>query len=406
MKGKFDISAINGVDIRRDGFWARLASRLVPPLVAGRLVVQLPSGAVFDRTGAASGPEVLVCVHSWRALLRLALGGEVAFAGSYLEGEWSTPDLLRFFELVMLNEKLLLTERPRALPARLLARLRHGWRRNTRRGSRRNIAAHYDLGNDFYKPWLDKGMTYSAALFAGNETLEEAQQNKIDRIAKMLEMKGGERVLEIGCGWGALAKSLVRQNGCHVTAITLSDEQYAFASDRLRPETDAGMAEIRLQDYRDAEGCYDCIVSIEMFEAVGEAYWSTYFAMLKQRLVEGGTAVIQVITIAEERFDHYSRSPDFIQRYIFPGGMLPTKTHLHDLAAKAGLRISLEFSFGEGYAKTLAEWRKRFQQAWPRLEILGFDERFRRMWEYYLAYCETGFRAGASDVTLFQLKQA
>lgn len=406
MTGKFDISAINGVDFGKHGLWTRLASRLIPPLVAGRLVLRLPSGAVFDRTGVAPGPEVLVCVHNWRALLRLALGGEVAFAGSYLEGEWSTPDLLRFFELVMLNEKPLLTERSRVPPARLLARLHHGWRRNTRRGSKRNIAAHYDLGNDFYRSWLDHDMTYSAALFAGNETLEEAQQNKIRRIAEMLEMRGGERVLEIGCGWGGLAESLVRSNGCHVTGITLSNEQYAFASDRLRPEINSGMAEIRLQDYRDAEGKFDRVVSIEMFEAVGEAYWSTYFAILKRRLSERGIAVIQAITIAEERFDHYRRSPDFIQRYIFPGGMLPTRTHIHDLAREAGLRISSQLSFGDGYAKTLAEWQNRFQQSWPRLQTHGFDERFRRMWEYYLAYCETGFRFGASDVTLFQLKQA
>jgi len=377
---------------------------MIPPIVAGRLFVELPSGGSFERVGAAPGPEVSITVHRWRALTRFAVGGEVGFAGSYLDGDWSTPDLVRLFELALINEAVLPLETN--ILSRLIARLRHGSRRNTRQGSRRNIAEHYDLGNDFYRPWLDEGMTYSAALFDDAETLEDAQRNKIDRVADMLQLKGGERVLEIGCGWGALAERLVRNNSCRLTGLTLSQEQLAFASERLRQEIAEGKAEIRLQDYRDTTGVFDRIVSIEMFEAVGEAYWTTYFDTLKRRLAEGGTAVLQVITIAEERFHNYRRSPDFIQRYIFPGGMLPTKTHLHELAAQAGLRVTAQLSFGEGYSKTLSEWRRRFRAAWPNLEPLGFDDRFRRMWDYYLAYCDVGFRAGATDVTLFQMQKS
>lgn len=397
-------SEVATVSPRSPGILAQLAATLIPRLAAGRLVVFLPSGATIERVGALPGPDVAVHIHRWRALARLALGGDAGFSGAYVDGDWSTPDLMRFFELVTLNEPALRRSTVASSPARLLARLRHGARRNTKRGSRRNIAEHYDLGNDFYRPWLDDGMSYSAALFSGDETLEEAQDNKLRRIAEMLELDGGERVLEIGCGWGGLAEHLVRKNGCDVTGVTLSEEQFTYAGARLWPEIESGRAEIRLQDYREVSGRFDRIVSIEMFEAVGQAYWETYFQTLRRRLSADGVAVLQVITIAEERFENYRRSPDFIQRYIFPGGMLPTKTHLRDLAVKAGLLVSSELSFGDGYAKTLAEWRRRFRTAWSGLEPLGFDQRFRRMWDYYLAYCEAGFSIGATDVVLIQLK--
>jgi cyclopropane-fatty-acyl-phospholipid synthase len=407
MTGKSEATFIGDTGSAGRGFLAaaqsRIVSRLVPGIAAGRLVIELPSGARIERSGAAPGPDVSLSIHNARALLRTALGGDLGFAASYLDGDWSTPDLLRLFELVMLNESAL---RRSPLSSRVAARLRHGARRNTRRGSRRNIAEHYDLGNDFYRPWLDEGMTYSAALFEGDETLEEAQQNKIARVADLLDLAGGENVLEIGCGWGALAEHLVRVRGCRLMGVTLSSEQLAYARERLSPEIAAGRADIRLQDYRDIGGRFDRIVSIEMFEAVGEAYWSGYFRKLAKHLAADGTAVLQVITIAEDRFERYRRSPDFIQRYIFPGGMLPTRSNLRRLAADAGLRIGAEIPFGEGYARTLAEWRTRFRKAWPTLQLMGFDERFRRMWEYYLAYCETGFVAGSTDVVLLQLKHA
>lgn len=385
-------------------FAVRHVSKLIPDISAGRLIVELPTGVRIERLGAAPGPEVSLTVHRWRALARLSFGGVVGFAASYLDGDWTTPDLLRLFDLVMLNEAILLPARPLSWPARLLGRLRHALHRNTRSGSKRNIAEHYDLGNNFYRPWLDESMTYSAALFSDGETLEEAQKSKIKHIAKLLDLSGAERVLEIGCGWGALAEELVREEGCHVTGVTLSEQQFAYASNRLRTEIDGKQAEIRLQDYRDVEGRFDRVVSIEMFEAVGEAYWRGYFEILKQRLAADGIAVLQVITIQEDRFDRYRREPDFIQRYIFPGGMLPTKTHLRDLATGAGLEIVSELSFGNGYARTLAEWRNRFRKAWPELMPHGLDERFRRMWDYYLAYCEAGFRANATDVVLVKFR--
>jgi len=392
-----------GIETGAVGTFGKLASKLIPPLAKGSLTVQLPSGGILQRTGKQPGPDVTVSVHRWRAFSRLALHGDLGFAGSYLDGDWTTPDLVRLFELVMLNEEALLPQRRSAAFGRFLARLRHSARANTRRGSKRNIAAHYDLGNAFYRPWLDKSMTYSSALFHGDESLEQAQQNKIDAVGEMLDIKGGERVLEIGCGWGALAESLIAR-GSHVTGITLSEEQLAHSQARLAQHVDAGRADIRLQDYRATPDTFDRIVSIEMFEAVGEAYWPTYFDTLKRRLAAGGTAVLQVITIAEERFKRYRSEPDFIQRYIFPGGMLPTRTHMHELAAKAGFRVAKELPFGESYARTLAEWRKRFRATWPSIEPLGFDDRFRRMWDYYLAYCEVGFRTGATNVILFQLK--
>jgi cyclopropane-fatty-acyl-phospholipid synthase len=281
----------------------------------------------------------------------------------------------------------------------MVARLRHGSRKNTKRGSRRNIAEHYDLGNDFYRPWLDESMTYSAALFDGCETLEDAQRNKIDRVADMLDLKGGERVLEIGCGWGALAERIVRNYKCRLTGLTLSQEQMVFASERLRQEIAEGKAEIRLQDYRDTGGVFDRIVSIEMFEAVGEAYWTTYFDTLKRRLADGGTAVLQVITIAEERFHNYRRSPDFIQRYIFPGGMLISESRFRAIAERAGLAWQDRRGFGLHYAETLLRWRETFDAAVAEKRLPArFDADFVAMWRYYLMYCEGGFRGGGIDV--------
>jgi len=276
--------------------------------------------------------------------------------------------------------------------------------RNTRRGSRRNIAAHYDLGNEFYEQWLDPGMTYSAGLVSlANQTLEEAQDAKLDRVLSLLDLAGGESVLEIGCGWGSLAERMIDRHDCTVTGITLSAEQLAFAQGRLRDRTVAGRCDLRLQDYRDVRGTFDRIVSIEMLEAVGEAYWPTYFEKLQNCLRPGGAAVLQVITIDEARFDYYHRRPDFIQKYIFPGGMLPTTEIIEREIEKAGLQLVAKEFFGESYARTLEEWQRRFQDAWPAIKALGFDARFKRTWEYYLAYCQAGFDTGAINVGLYKI---
>ncbi len=383
------------------GLLARFCERIVPQVARGRLSLVLPGGAVVVRAGAGTGPDAQMVVHQARALRRLVIDGEVGFVDGYLEGDWSTPDLPALLSFVLANEETL---RPRGRPSRLSTlrnRLRHAMRANTRRGSRRNIAAHYDLGNAFYAHWLDAGMNYSSAIYErGGESLEAAQSAKVERIVELMGIAGGERVLEIGCGWGALAERL--SPDVAYTGITLSSEQRAYALDRLAG-LGAGPPDVRLEDYRDVAGTFDRVVSIEMFEAVGERYWPVYFDKLRSVLAAQGCAVLQVITIAASRFSRYRRNPDFIQRHIFPGGMLPTVEHLEALAARSGLAIVARQSFGWSYAETLHEWRLRFGRAWPAIEALGFDERFRRMWDYYLAYCETGFRSGTIDVGLFKL---
>jgi cyclopropane-fatty-acyl-phospholipid synthase len=382
---------------------SRLADRLLPALRAGRLRLVLPNGDMIERRGEALGPEATMSMRRWRGLWRILLGGEHGFADGYVDGDWSTPDLSELLALYMHNDAALAEQSAGGWLTRARNRLAHHRHKNTRRGSRRNIAAHYDLGNAFYREWLDSGMNYSSALYSANETLEAAQEAKLDRVACLLELKGGECVLEIGCGWGALAERLIRRLGCTVTGITLSTEQLAYADARLTGKSETGRADLRLLDYRDVEGRYDRIASIEMLEAVGERYWPTYFDKLRSSLCDGGIAVLQVITIAEHRYATYRQRPDFIQRHIFPGGMLPTLSHIEREATRVGLTLTYQESFGDSYAWTLREWRNRFAQADPEIESLGFDQRFRRMWDYYLSYCEVGFRFGAIDVNFVKL---
>jgi cyclopropane-fatty-acyl-phospholipid synthase len=376
--------------------------RLVGRLELGELVVETPGGSRFVFDGEAPGPRGRLVLHRWRALRRMLLGWDIGLAEGYIEGDWSTPDLVALLRLAGENSGLSTPRSPLGLP-RLAPKIAHALNRNTRRGSRRNIAAHYDLGNSFYEQWLDAGMSYSSGIFVDPDgTLEDAQAAKLDRVLELLDLRGGETVLELGCGWGALAERLL-DRGCAVTGITLSFEQLAFARHRLIAHLTTGACSIHLQDYRDVRGSFDRIVSIEMLEAVGEAFWPTYFAGLRDRLVPGGIAVLQVITMAEDRFPDYRRSPDFIQKYIFPGGMLPTVGIIESEAERAGLVMGGRELFAESYALTLAAWRSRFHAAWPAIEALGYDERFRRMWDYYLAYCQAGFEAGAIDVGLYRM---
>ena len=375
----------------------------LPSSDVGRLQLVLPTGEVIDRSGEQPGPEATISVHRWRALWRMLRHGEHGFADGYLDGDWSATDLSKLLEFFMRNEATVAALSEGSRFTRIRNRLLHRRRENTRHGSRRNIAAHYDLGNAFYGQWLDRGMNYSSALYGGEETLETAQEAKLDRVAHLLEIGGNESILEIGCGWGSLAERLIRRHGCSVSGITLSTEQLAYAKTRLSREAEDGRADLRLLDYRDVAGRYDRIASIEMFEAVGEQYWSTYFGKLRDCLREGGIAVLQVITIADSRYTAYRERPDFIQRYIFPGGMLPTASILEKEATEAGLKLVHQESFGDSYVRTLREWRDRFLRAWPKIENLGFDQRFQRMWEYYLTYCEVGFHVGAIDVRLVKL---
>ena len=375
--------------------------RMVGDLEHGELVIETPAGDQLVLGGRRTGPEAKVIIHRWRCLWRLVSGWDIGFAEAYFAGEWSSPDLVALLRLACDNSAAMSSLKFLRAP-RFWLRFRHAINRNTRRGSRRNIAAHYDLGNEFYQQWLDAGMSYSAGLFSSvDETLEQAQNAKLDRVVSLLDLVGGERVLELGCGWGSLADRLA-QKRCNLTGITLSTEQLAYARQRLSSQALAVYCDLRLQDYRDVRGDFDRIASIEMLEAVGEAYWPTYFAKLYERLRPGGIAVLQVITIDEARFDNYRRRPDFIQKYIFPGGMLPTPQIIEREGSKAALHlVGIEF-FGEDYARTLGEWRARFQDAWPQIKALGFDQRFKRMWEYYLAYCQAGFETRAINVGLYK----
>jgi cyclopropane-fatty-acyl-phospholipid synthase len=376
---------------------------LLPQLQAGWLRFVLPDGRAITRRGDQAGSEATLTIRRWRGLWRILLDGEDGFSAGYIDGDWTTPDLASLLELAMRNEAVLAPGTKRWLPSLLRNRIFHAMRANTKRGSRRNITAHYDLGNDFFRPWLDAGMNYSSALYADTETLEQAQQRKLDRIAELLELKGGEHILEIGCGWGALAERLVRGFGATVCGITLSSEQLAYAKERLSGEIGSGCADFRLVDYRDVNGRFDRIASVEMIEAVGERYWPAYFGKIRDCLASGGIALIQAITINESRFAEYRKRPDFIQRHIFPGGMLPTPAIFEREAARANLKLVQQQLFGESYAWTLREWRIRFLRAAPTLDTRRFGERFRRMWEYYLVYCEIGFRSGAIDVGFYKL---
>ena len=399
----FDIKtrALSGFKRPRESLVANMLGRMIARIDCGHITVVLPSGDRVEHSGAQSGPSATLVLHRWRAIRRLLSHGDLGFAEAYIDGDWSSPDLVVLLELAARNIAVLDRSISGFWPARALNRIRHILRPNSKAGSRKNISFHYDLGNAFYERWLDPTMTYSSALYAHpNQTLEEAQEAKLSKIEQLLNLQGGENVLEIGCGWGALAMRLARA-GAHVTGITLSTEQLTFARKRLEQEKLVDSAALELTDYRDVEGSYDRIVSIEMLEAVGEAYWPGYFETLHDRLNVGGIAVLQVITIDEARFEAYRGSPDFIQRHIFPGGMLPTKAILAEQGAQAGLKLVSTQMFGESYAATLSEWRKRFLASWSDIAAMGFPERFRRLWNYYLCYCEAGFRAATIDVGFF-----
>ena len=381
--------------------------RVMAGLTHGSLEITTPDGLRLAHRARLPGPEAQIVLHRWRAAWRLALGGDLAFAEAYGDGDWSSPDLAALVELAAINGPALDRRMRGTLPMRLLHRLAHLRRANSRTGSARNILAHYDLGNAFFAAWLDSGMSYSAGLYAdANTTLDDAQAAKQDRAIALMDLRGGESVLEIGIGWGGLAERILARHDASLTGITLSPAQLAWARNRLAIPALAPRTSLHLQDYRDTQGHFDRIVSIEMLEAVGEAYWPSFFRTLRDRLAPGGIAVLQVITIAEDRFVTYRRSADFIQRHIFPGGMLPTPRILHEQARAAGLRLDHEHRFGASYARTLADWHDRFAQALPDIARLGLDERFRRLWRYYLAYCEGGFRAGAIDVGLYRLRLA
>ena len=385
-----------------------IAARMFPADLDGSIQVVWTSGATLRIGQAAGGAEPVVTVNRpARLFWKVARRGSLGFADAFIDGDVDCDDLTGLFLFYLDNYKRLEKAGDKVgLDVSREDRHAHSARANTRKMSRRNIADHYDLGNEFYRQWLDPSMLYSSAVYGPEATtLEAAQSAKLDLIVAAMNPAKGARVLEIGCGWGALALRLARERGAHVTGITLSQEQLLWAREAAAREGLSDRAEFRLQDYRDTEGSFDHIMSVEMIEAVGQEYWPAYFRTLADRLVAGGNAVIQAITIREENFPAYSRTVDFIQRHIFPGGLLPTKTVIREEGRKVGLTLEDATCFGPSYARTLAEWRHRFEAAWDDIAALGFDERFRRTWLYYLTYCEAGFREGTIDVGVYSLRK-
>ena len=368
----------------------------------GSITFEFPDGTSERMQGLEPGPDAIFRIHRDRVARRFIIGGTLGFCESYLDGDWSSPDMEGLFVWTLLNENRLTELLEGKRWYRALHWISHGLRRNDRRGAKRNIAYHYDLGNAFYEKWLDPSMTYSSALFDDGETDSEdlvaAQRSKYASLARRLDLRPGHDMLEIGCGWGGFAEFAAGEIGANVTAITISEEQHAYTSERIQRAGLTERVEVRLQDYREVDGQFDRIASIEMFEAVGEAYWPQYFATLRDRLVSGGSAALQIITIADRYFEEYRRKADYIQKYIFPGGMLPSDAALAGQVHNAGLRLGDKTSFGDDYARTLRLWNRRFQSAWPEIQQLGFDGRFKRMWEQYFLYCAAGFAVGTIDV--------
>jgi cyclopropane-fatty-acyl-phospholipid synthase len=387
-------------DIRRAPAAFRAAVRIFSRnWLWGSMTFVLPSGREIPIRGREPGPAAVVLIKDFRFMRRVMAAGDIGFAEGFMAGEWDTPDLAALLASASLNfDRLrrLFTGNPLMRAAHFLA---HALNANTKAGARRNIHAHYDLGNAFYGRWLDGTMTYSSARFDHpGQPLDEAQRNKYAALARAIDLKAGQSVLEIGCGWGGFAEFAAGEVGAKVTGVTISREQYDFARERLFRQGLAEKTDIRLVDYRDVTGGFDRVASIEMFEAVGERYWPAYFGKIHDVLSPGGRAGLQIITIKDELFEAYRGRADFIQKYIFPGGMLISEQRLRRETDRAALAWTDIARFGQDYARTLAEWARRFTAAWPEIKPLGFDERFRKLWLFYLAYCEAGFSTGRTNV--------
>jgi cyclopropane-fatty-acyl-phospholipid synthase len=376
----------------------QLLCKLLARIRVGELKLVAPDGTAFRFQGATPGPKGTIIVRNLDAVRRTFWGGDLGLAEAYMDGQWETPDLMGFLELGLLNLQTFKVDEPGRL-RRLLDAFVHALRRNTRGGARRNIQYHYDLGNAFYKLWLDETLTYSSALFESPEQpLAEAQRNKYRALIRKLELKPEHHLLEIGSGWGGFALYAAKETGCRVTSVTLSEEQLKEARARAAAAGLSERVKFELKDYRDVTGEFDRIVSIEMFEAVGESYWDAYFKAVRDRLKSGGRAAFQIITIEDAAFDHYRHTVDFIQRYIFPGGMLPSPSVWEACVQRAGLRTESRDFHGKDYARTLRLWDHSVHRAEDEIRRQGFDARFLRMWHYYLAYCHAGFDTGRVDL--------
>ena len=385
---------------------ARSTLQLLQRLVHGSLTVTLPDGSV-QRFGQVEGLHASIKLNNWNVCSAVLRSGDIGFAETYIAGDWTTPNLTALLELMLINRREVEDVIYGSWLGRLAYRVKHLLNRNSKTNSRKNIHAHYDLGNAFYELWLDSTKNYSSAWFETPDlSMEEAQHAKVRRALRMTDVQPGARVLEIGCGWGALAEKATTEFGASVVGVTLSTEQLAYANERMRRLLVDTRADLRLQDYRDIDDQpFDAICSIEMVEAVGREYWPTYFQTVARLLKPGGKACIQSIVIDDEHFERYIKGTDFIQQYIFPGGCLPCPSEFRAQAAKAGLEVVDEFSFGLDYAKTLAYWRERFIHEQARVLQLGFDQRFLRIWEFYLAYCEAAFAQKSTDVVQYTLRK-
>lgn len=380
----------------------------------GSLKLQMPSGYthsfggnnVYAKKNSTQTTKAVVVLHTLKPLLKLMTSGANGWADAYIDAQWDSPNLLEVINWALKNEQAL----KRTTKARFLTSLPHKFyhraNNNTKKGSRKNISAHYDLGNEFFSEWLDSSMTYSAALFKhSNQTLEQAQREKYQRILELLDPRDRDKIIEIGCGWGEFAAQAAKSRNVHVQGITLSNQQLLWGKEKLHREGLQNKTQLQLMDYRDISRQYDGAVSIEMFEAVGEKHWDSYFRKLKGILKPGAKAVLQIITIEDERFYSYRKTPDFIQRYVFPGGMLPSVEQLKQKFSQHGFTLEHQQMFGMDYAKTVSIWRQRFEEQWSNIAQQGFDHRFYRLWSYYLAYCQSGFEQETIDVGLFVLKQ-
>ena len=384
---------------------ARAVFRLLGQLSVGTLDLQFPDGSQ-GRFGQGGEPRAAMRLNDWRVCAAALKSGDIGFAESWIDGHWTSPDLVALLQLFIANRAAVERVIYGTWWGSLAYRLKHLLNRNSRQGSKKNIHAHYDLGNAFYKQWLDETMNYSSALFEGDldQPMPDAQAAKARRALRECAVQPGQQLLEIGCGWGALAETAAAEFGAHVTGVTLSSEQLAFARDRQQRAGVADRVDLRLQDYRDInDEPFDAIASIEMFEAVGREYWDSFFATLKAKLKPGGRACIQSITIRDDLFDRYVRNTDFIQQYIFPGGLLPSASVFKAEAQRAGLEVINELAFGQDYAETLRRWRAQFLSRDGQVRQLGFDNRFMRIWEFYLAYCEAAFSTGDTNVMQFTL---
>jgi cyclopropane-fatty-acyl-phospholipid synthase len=366
----------------------------------GRMDFVLDDGRTFRAEGLGVGPVCEIRIHNSGIFERLLREGQLGFCDAYLDGQWSTPDLQAFMDYIHADNDEVFDSFPGQKLVQLYERFRFWMQGNSKGQARKNISYHYDLGNDFYGLWLDKTMTYSSAIFEdGQDSLEKAQTAKYASMVDQMGVKAGDHVLEIGCGWGGFAEYAAKERGLNVTCLTISKEQIKYAQDRI---TAAGLQDLvtfKLQDYRDETGVYDGIASIEMFEAVGEKYWPSYFKTVHDRLKPGAQATLQIITVRNDRFDVYRKSVDFIQKYIFPGGMLPSPAVLAQQVEKAGLNVVKSIEFGESYSQTLRRWHDTFNDKWDQVVAMGFDDRFRRMWNFYLTSCAATFHYGNCDVT-------